>query len=186
MTPESSPQASRISPTPRPTESSLVYNATPEHLNLMDTRGASTPSRSDSVLSSPFVNRSSSERPIHVDDVFAARTSFSQQPLGPASTPPVTSGGEMERIRRQMRDQELAYQQEAEKRRPDYLKRARRNEDIKDVSMDDQDLGLPGVGITTSPMKGRRLQLFQETSEESFEESLMAGGYGRYVSVRPY
>ncbi|KAG7090650.1 hypothetical protein E1B28_009751 [Marasmius oreades] len=65
-----------------------------------------------------------------------------------------------------------------------------------------------GVGIMDSPTKGRRiklyassstnpslssadvvkdkiklfpdLKLFQETSEESFEESLMAGGYGRY------
>ncbi|KAF9261896.1 hypothetical protein L218DRAFT_1078298 [Marasmius fiardii PR-910] len=65
-----------------------------------------------------------------------------------------------------------------------------------------------GIGIMDSPNKGRRiklytsssvnqpsssvdvvkdkiklfpdLKLFQETSEESFEESLMAGGYGRY------
>ncbi|KAL0578520.1 hypothetical protein V5O48_003463 [Marasmius crinis-equi] len=65
-----------------------------------------------------------------------------------------------------------------------------------------------GVGIMDSPTKGRRIKLynssagsanhstsdhtkdkiklfpdmklFQETSEESFEESLMAGGYGRY------
>jgi hypothetical protein len=29
-------------------------------------------------------------------------------------------------------------------------------------------------------MKGRRITLFQETSEESFEQSLMAGGYGKY------
>jgi hypothetical protein len=39
---------------------------------------------------------------------------------------------------------------------------------------------MPGMGITVSPMKGRRITLFQETSEESFEQSLMAGGYGKY------
>lgn len=44
-------------------------------------------------------------------------------------------------------------------------------------------LSAANVGITDSPAKGRRLKLFQETSEESFEESLMAGGYGRYVSL---
>lgn len=94
----------------------------------------------------------------------------------------------MERIRRQVREQELAHHREAESRRPDYLKRAKRTIDEVDTPMDgiremsEQELGLPSVGITASPMKGRRLQLFQETSEESFEESLMAGGYGRYVS----
>lgn len=41
---------------------------------------------------------------------------------------------------------------------------------------------------TTEPInildlaKRTPLKLFLETSDESFEESLMAGGYGRYVS----
>lgn len=52
--------------------------------------------------------------------------------------------------------------------------------------MEDENLAdrerFSSIGITESPMKGRRIKLFQETSEESFEESLMAGGYGRYVS----
>ena len=44
-----------------------------------------------------------------------------------------------------------------------------------------------GLGITETPIKGRRIELwgFQETSEESFEERLMAGGYGGYGSTAP-
>lgn len=85
----------------------------------------------------------------------------------------------------------LAQIQEAESRRPEYLKRAKRSLDEADPSAlaadeesaRERDRGV-AVGIMESPNKGRRLKLFQETSEESFEESLMAGGYGRYV--RPH
>ena len=46
---------------------------------------------------------------------------------------------------------------------------------------------MPGLGIAETPIKGRRIELwgFQETSEESFEELLMAGGYGGYGSTAP-
>ena len=46
---------------------------------------------------------------------------------------------------------------------------------------------MPGLGIAETPVKGRRIELwgFQETSEESFEERLMAGGYGGYGSTAP-
>ena len=86
-----------------------------------------------------------------------------------------------------MMQERLAYFQEAESRRPDYMKRAKRTLDEADPSALDEDERTRQldrealVGITESPTKGRRLKLFQETSEESFEESLMAGGYGRYV-----
>ena len=80
-------------------------------------------------------------------------------------------GGEMERIRHAAREDHLAQVKEAEARRPEYLQRSTAPSD-----------GDKPVGITETPMRGRRLKLFQETSEESFEESLMAGGYGRYVS----
>jgi hypothetical protein len=98
------------------------------------------------------------------------------------------SGGEMERIRLQMREDGMAHFQETESRRPEYLKRTKRSLLDSDPTVDpildleERESVLPGVGITVSPMKGRRLKLFQETSEESFEESLMAGGYERYVS----
>lgn len=42
------------------------------------------------------------------------------------------------------------------------------------------------TGITESPTKGRRITLFQETSEESFEQSLLAGGYARYGDLPAY
>jgi hypothetical protein len=45
--------------------------------------------------------------------------------------------------------------------------------------------GTSGLGVTESPLKGRRITLFQETSEESFEESLLAGGYGKYRTIPP-
>jgi hypothetical protein len=45
----------------------------------------------------------------------------------------------------------------------------------------------PPSGIAETPIKGRRMELwgFQETSKESFEERLMAGGYGGYGSTAP-
>ena len=92
----------------------------------------------------------------------------------------------MERIRQSAMQDRLAHLREAEKRRPEYLKRAKRtllDADpgyLEEEEARERDRAL-AVGIMESPHKGRRLKLFQETSEESFEESLMAGGYGRYV-----
>jgi hypothetical protein len=94
----------------------------------------------------------------------------------------------MERIRRALKEDRLMRIHDTEKRRPEYLKRMKRTlsepEDPSTFDHEDKfrDHGLT-VGIMESPNKGRRLKLFQETSEESFEESLMAGGYGRYVCV---
>jgi len=95
----------------------------------------------------------------------------------------------MERIRDALKEDRLMRIHDTEKRRPEYLKRMKRTLPEADPSTPDhegniRDCGLT-VGIMESPNKGRRLKLFQETSEESFEESLMAGGYGRYVSELP-
>lgn len=85
---------------------------------------------------------------------------------------------------------QLAHHQEAESRRPDYLRRTKRTLNEAEPATLLEDERAPerersaAVGIMESPVKGRRLKLFQETSEESFEESLMAGGYGRYVRSR--
>jgi hypothetical protein len=121
------------------------------------------------------------------DGVFAADPAHTSPPLSPPFVAgPSSSGGEMERLRLQMLEEKAAMLHEAENRRPDYLKREKRPRPDSDsaailgeVDMEDR------IGIAMSPMKGRRLKLFQETSEESFEESLMAGGYGRYVSPVP-
>ena len=95
----------------------------------------------------------------------------------------------MERIRLQILENNIIHLQEAESRRPDYLRRSKRSHTELDPltnerrELEEKECVMPGVGIAVSPAKGRRLKLFQETSDESFEESLMAGGYGRYVSA---
>ena len=97
----------------------------------------------------------------------------------------------MERIRRALKENRLMRINDTEKRRPEYLKRMKRtlSEAEDPFALDHEgrirDRGLT-VGVMESPNKGRRLKLFQETSEESFEESLMAGGYGRYVCELPF
>jgi len=131
-----------------------------------------------------------------VDDVFSLQPNASSPPdnngVSPSITPPPKTpkpagGGEIHRIREALMQERLAYFQEAESRRPDYMKRAKRTLDEADPSALEEDERTRQldrealVGITESPTKGRRLKLFQETSDESFEESLMAGGYGRYV-----
>ena len=112
----------------------------------------------------------------------------------PGPPPPPTQdapapapGGEMERIRQSVLAERMAQSREAERRRPEYLKRTKRTLSEADPGYLEDEDSLPdndrtlAIGIMESPHKGRRLKLFQETSEESFEESLMAGGYGRYV-----
>ncbi|KAH7926216.1 hypothetical protein BV22DRAFT_375864 [Leucogyrophana mollusca] len=96
-------------------------------------------------------------------------------------------GGEIARIRAQLLENQMTTAHEAEARRPDYLKRTKRS--VPDVEItpgrgpaQEDGARVKAVGVTESPIKGRRLTLFQETSDESFEESLMAGGYGRYRS----
>jgi len=89
----------------------------------------------------------------------------------------------MARIRAQLLENQMTLAREAEARRPDYLKRAKRLESPPALDIDGKEgqRVTTTIGVTESPMKGRRLMLFQETSDESFEESLMAGGYDRYV-----
>lgn len=142
-------------------------------------------------------------RPVQITDVFSslpdsdtrATTLVTSSISTPPTSPPqkssslvVNVGGEMERIRRALKEDRVIRIHDTEKRRPEYLKRMKRtlSEAEESFSLDhegrirDRELT---VGVMESPNKGRRLKLFQETSEESFEESLMAGGYGRYVCV---
>lgn len=117
----------------------------------------------------------------------------------PTTSPPLQKvkdepGCETARIRAQLIENHFA-STEAESRRPDYFKRTRRLAPSSSAGASGasltSDLGgrdgsllwsSANVGVIESPVKGKRIALFQETSEESFEESLMAGGYGRYVS----
>ena len=140
-------------------------------------------SLSDATKSKKSLNppSSASNDPAQVDDIF-----YTEPNPAAISTPPLSPspdhhrpGGELERVRLQMLDETVAHMEQTENRRPDYFKRVKRA--MVAQTDDERDHPLPGIEITVSPHKGRRLKLFQETSEESFEESLMAGGYGRYV-----
>lgn len=95
---------------------------------------------------------------------------------GPSRIP----GGELARLREEMTQAEKARILKLESRRPEYLKRRRLDPVVLDGTENE------GVGILTSPEKGRRIQLidFQTTSAESFEESLMTHGYGTYGEPR--
>lgn len=130
----------------------------------------------DDVFSSP-------SQPRHRDEI---SISTPTPPVSSSQLPTSEPGGEIERIRQALIEEHLGQIREAENRRPEYLRRTKRPLSDVDPTIfaDDRERerGL-AVGITESPSKGRRLKLFQETSEESFEESLMAGGYGRYVSI---
>jgi PHD-finger len=126
---------------------------------------------------------------IHVDDVFFSAPT--ELPLLAAPSPQRARDEESESIRLLLVDRELARIKEAESRRPEYLVRSQRalsSIDLGDkdhVSAQDNSLADPAIpegngslGIAVTPIRGRRLKLFQETSEESFEESLMVNGYG--------
>lgn len=142
----------------------------------------------DDVFSSPAYVRSRLVRHQHQGMMDVSASPVPSPPQASTSAT-IAAGGEIERIRQALIEDRLAKIREAESRRPEYLKRSKRPLSDVDSSIftDDkeQDRGF-AVGITESPNKGRRLKLFQETSEESFEESLMAGGYGRYVSIQQF
>ncbi|KAE9397826.1 hypothetical protein BT96DRAFT_49799 [Gymnopus androsaceus JB14] len=174
MTPESSPVASRLDvhnhtnnlpSTPRTIISSNAMDSLtqPTLPRKMQTRSPSPDEQhtSRSRLSSPFVAKSSS-------------TTMPATPRASTTPPPVSAGGELDRIHNAIQ----AQHDELENRRPEYLKRA--SVDLMDLDEPQDGDRFGSIGITDSPVKGRRIKLFQETSEESFEESLMAGGYGRY------
>jgi PHD-finger len=118
-----------------------------------------------STLSSPFMQNALSTSPPH-------------PPTSPSPERPV--GGEIARIRADEASARAAQERLTEARRPDYMRRIARGDPQGSTD-------IPGLGIAETPIKGRRIELwgFQETSEESFEERLMAGGYGGYGSTAP-
>ncbi|KAI0353153.1 hypothetical protein OH77DRAFT_631450 [Trametes cingulata] len=152
-----------------------------------------------SRLSSPFRDKSSDRRatmsksksrsPMPLDDspmavdVFSS-TSPSHVPLA-SPVPQRALGGEIQRIHLQLAADRAERLTENEARRPDYLVREKRPHSSLDAdadipTLDELDAANATLGVTESPIKGRRLQLFQATSEETFEQSLLAGGYPGY------
>ncbi|KAI0825407.1 hypothetical protein BC628DRAFT_273931 [Trametes gibbosa] len=148
-----------------------------------------------SRLSSPFRGKSSDRRtphsssPMPLEDSSMAAGVFSSPKPTPTSPPPLATpvpqraiGGEIQRIHLQLAADRAELLSEKEARRPDYLMRERRPhaDELEIPTLDELDAASAALGVTESPVKGRRLQLFQATSEETFEQSLLAGGYPGY------
>ncbi|KAF4607120.1 hypothetical protein EYR38_001178 [Pleurotus pulmonarius] len=210
-TPRSSSYIPHTPPYPRSAAPVNRYNSPVSHQapiglapapDILPSRDATPSASADistrSTLSSPFMSRMSvtdrhsnartprqclvhsppppPSQPAQSGDLFST-SQYSSAHTPPVSPPLPPAGGEIDRIHQAMR----AQAQEAETRRPDYLKRVKRSiSEVEAPELEEERHAGVGIGITESPLKGRRLKLFQETSEESFEESLMAGGYGRY------
>ncbi|KAF5361693.1 hypothetical protein D9758_007324 [Tetrapyrgos nigripes] len=166
-------------PTPRPHSNSPNSLSSTNNEDFFashsraSTRNSAATSMSMSISTPPI-------SPVSTAGAAAPQPSSTSPSLPAMST--TAAGGEIERIRQAIQ----AEQDALENRRPDYLRRTKRTLSEADPTAfveDDRarDAHRFGtVGIADSPAKGRRITLFQETSEESFEESLMAGGYGLY------
>ncbi|KAI0369953.1 hypothetical protein BV20DRAFT_945141 [Pilatotrama ljubarskyi] len=119
--------------------------------------------------------------------------SVTSPPLVPLASPvPQRAlGGEIHRIHLQLAADRAERLHENEARRPDYLVREKRphpgaDGDADIPTLDELDAAHATLGVTETPLKGRRLQLFQATSEETFEQSLLAGGYPGYGQSPSY
>lgn len=90
---------------------------------------------------------------------------------------------ELDRVRERLA---LAHALDLEMRRPDYMKRQKRPDRSGFVAEENDENHDGALGIVVSPIKGRRLELFdfKQTSDESFEERLMTHGYGTYGEPR--
>ncbi|KAH7911831.1 hypothetical protein BJ138DRAFT_1149752 [Hygrophoropsis aurantiaca] len=147
--------------------------------------GGTSPFNQENSLAAEVSTTSRTSSPVH-DHKISLDPTLSTQHIFALHDKVQEPGGEITRIHAQLLENQQAIAQEAEARRPDYLKRAKRVPEAQSTPecIPNQAHGsiTTGIGVMESPIKGRRLTLFQETSDESFEESLMAGGYGRYRS----
>ncbi|RPD59365.1 hypothetical protein L227DRAFT_611976 [Lentinus tigrinus ALCF2SS1-6] len=152
-----------------------------------------------SRLSSPFQGRlSASGRRTAMSQSKSPMPANSPAPnvftTSPATPPPLATpvpkralGGEIQRIHLQLAADHAERISEMEARRPEYLVREKRPHSEADIpTLDELDAADATLGVTESPVKGRRLQLFQATSEETFEQSLLAGGYPGYGQSPAY
>ncbi|KAI5989747.1 hypothetical protein EDD15DRAFT_2283553 [Pisolithus albus] len=183
LTPESSPLSMRYQAdgSNSQLQSSMVVDAHGQHMvpSVEPTKIAMCellPTRCTATLGeTPLVITASGEHPTSMDNS-VDDTEFPHTPprKSPASVPRCVDGdGEL-----------LPLQGNVDTEAGENLVRIRRAARVTDGTSQDPVLQPTApIGITDSPAKGRCLTLFQETSEESFEESLMAGGYGRYYQA---
>lgn len=162
--------------------------------------GAVTPVRihqtaPPSRLSSPFVERSPTEEP--TPPKISAPHETLQSSLIPSlnpvfvtgafsgchvqSQPPLTAPSHLRALNSEtnlLADQDSSKIEESELHRPGYLQPGQRTPPPHTNSLLGDSSHFPkSLGVTETPARGRRLLIFQETSEESFEESLMMHGY---------
>jgi hypothetical protein len=112
--------------------------------------------------------------PVFTTDVFSEYGTRSQPPLITPS-PLRTLHSETNLLA----DQDLPKIEEPGLHRPGYLQRGQRTPSPLPNQLLGDSLSHFSVslGVTETPARGRRLKIFQETSEESFEKSLMIHGY---------
>jgi hypothetical protein len=161
----------------------------PPFSTLIPESGSQTPTQihqtaSPSRLSSPFAERNLTEEPIPTK----VTTPFSQYNVHThlsfiAPSPLRVLNGE----RNLLADPRPSKIEETEFHRPDYLERVQRTPSpLANPSLlsDPFPHHVPtSLSVTETPARGRRLKLFQETSEESFEKSLMINGYAHRGGV---
>ena len=169
--------------------------------------GTATPTRirqtaQPSRLSSPFVERNPTEEPTPTK--IATPRKSPRPPPSPVSSlnsvndgfsqynaqiqPPLIAPSPLRVLNAEtniLADSHISKIEENELHRPDYFKRAQRTPSpLASSLLGDPFSHIPiSLGVTETPTRGRRLMLFQETSEESFEESLMINGYAHRGGV---
>ena len=171
--------------------------------------GVTTPTRtrqtaSPSRLSSPFAERSPAEEPTSTK-ITTPQKSLQPSPYPaslfdptfmngvfsqyPKTQPPLIAPSPLRVLNNEstpLANSHPSKSEETELHRPYYVERIQRTPSpLANSSL----LGDPfshvpiSLGVTETPARGRRLKLFQETSEESFEESLMINGYAHWSGV---
>ena len=166
--------------------------------------GTATPTRIDqtvspSRLSSPFVERNPAEEPrspkvsalqsapvsslnpVFATNVFPEYDALPQLPPLIAPSPLRALNGETSVLA----DQDPSTIGESELHHPGYLQHGQRTPSPPANSLlgnSSPHFSVP-LDVTETPARGRRLKIFQETSEESFEESLMIHGYANRSGV---
>ena len=178
----------------------------PSSSTLKPESGAPTPTRirqtvSPSRLSSPFAERSPAEGPTPTKATTPQKSSqLSPSPVSlldpafmngifPQTQPPPIDPSLLRVLNNETNPLTTSHpskSEETELHRPYYLERVQRTPSPLAHSslLGDPFSHVPlSLGVTETPARGRRLKLFQETSEESFEESLMINGYARRSGV---
>ncbi|KAF9785940.1 hypothetical protein BJ322DRAFT_754478 [Thelephora terrestris] len=203
ITPESSPLTARIRRSPLSQLTSAPSSPRRTTSTLECGSGATTPIQSHqtaprSRLSSPFVEQNPPEdqtptkfmipqKSLSSPPVSSLASVFSHynpqsQPLLIAPSPLRLPTSESDLLA----DPNLPKIEESGLHHPDYLQTTQRTPSpLVNSSL----LGDPfshssvSISVTETPARGRRLKIFQETSEESFEESLMIHGYAHRSGV---